>query len=390
MRCYARVVLCLLWVLDSAQARSSWQYADAKWKDGFLPVSVAPPYQAGDWKIESTRDLLSVLLPVIANHLETGYVRNQLRTFENFFDLSSLGAWIVVTPHDHLHKMQRFFSYELHKDVPGIRPDLFQVVEDGHCASELMPDSPYKDLTLWPGWTRQQVVKLACANLMQTPFYLVLDADVFVARHTQAPDLFVTQDCDSHLHNVCNADRSLSYRCKNDCYPMLGEQEDWHMRWWRNSAETLQLDVPFDWEYAIGVTPQILATDISLQLGQYIMHRFKVDSWVAFLLDVFAEKNHHQWEANHELQHDPAWTEYSIYYLFAKHAGVFERYHAAATVLQSSAVWTWEQYEQWEPCRDTFDSYTGFLSLVQSNLKVPAETIWSKMQQCWQNKTRSS
>lgn len=382
--------LCLLWTFALTQTQSSWQYSDAEWKDGFAPVSEAPQFQPGNWKIHSSQDLLSILLPVVPKHLEFGYMRNQLRTFDKFFDLASLGAWVVVTPHDHLQSMQHFFSYELQKALPGIRPDLFRVVEDGQCASELLPDSAYKDLASWPGWTRQQVVKLACANLMQTPFYLVLDADVFAAQPAHALDLFVMENCHPQLHQVCNKDQQVAYRCKNDCYPMLGEQEDWHMRWWRNSAETLQLDVSFDWEYAIGVTPQILATDISLQLGRYIANRFQVDSWVAYLLDVFAAKNHRQWEANHDLQHDPAWTEYSLYYVFAQHAGVFDMYHTSAPVLQPSAVWTWEQYEQWEPCRDTFGSSSGYLSLVQSNLKVPAETIWNKVQLCWQNETEAS
>ncbi len=155
------------------------------------------------------------------------------------------------------------------------------------------------------------------------------------------------------------------------------------MRWWRNSAETLQLDVLFDWEYAIGVTPQILATDISLQLAQYIQNRFQVDSWVAYLLEVFADRNQRNWDANHELQHDPAWTEYSIYYTFAQHAQVFEKYHATSVVLQQSAVWTQEQYDEWEPCQDTFDVDYGYLSLVQSNLKIPAEAVWDRMQPCW-------
>lgn len=390
MKCQGICCLCLLWSLAPRPTHSSWQYPDADWKESFASVTEAPQFQPRNWTIHSTKDLLSVLLPVVPKHLEFGYMRNQLRTFDKFFDLASLGAWLVVTPHDGLHRLQRFFHHELHKDLPGIRRDLFKVVEDGQCASELLPDSAYKDLTLWPGWTRQQVVKLACAHLMQTPYYLVLDADVFAARPTHVLDLFVTQDCHSTLHSVCNEEQQTAYRCKNDCYPMLGEQEDWHMKWWRNSAQTLQLNVSFDWEYAIGVTPQILATDIALQLGQYVANRFQIDSWVAYLLDVFADQNHRQWEANHELQHDPAWTEYSLYYIFAQHAGVFEMYHASAPVLQYRAVWTWEQYEQWEPCRDTFDSSSGFLSLVQSNLKVPAETVWNRMQSCWLNDTKAS
>ncbi|KAL0021915.1 hypothetical protein WJX79_004028 [Trebouxia sp. C0005] len=309
MRWVGGVLWCLVWGFARTQGQSTWRYPDANWKEGFRPTADAAKFQHGHWDIDSGRELLSILLPVVPNHLEFGYMRNQLRTFHSLFDLESIAAWLIVTPHDHLQSMQRFFSYEVHKDLPGVKADLFQVVEDG--------------------------------------------------------------------------------QCKNDCYPMAGGEEDWHMRWWRNSAETLQLDVRFDWEYAIGVTPQILATDISLQLGQYIQNRFQVDSWVAYLLEVFADRNQRNWDANHELQHDPAWTEYSIYYVFAQHAQVFEIYHATSIVLQQSAVWTQEQYDTWEPCHDTFDAGYGYLSLVQSNLKLPAEAVWARMQQCWHSTRKS-
>ena len=40
--------------------------------------------------------------------------------------------------------------------------------------------------------------------------------------------------------------------------------------WWKGTAKTLQLSVPIDWREAIGVTPQVLATDISVKLGEFI------------------------------------------------------------------------------------------------------------------------
>ena len=39
------------------------------------------------------------------------------------------------------------------------------------------------------------------------------------------------------------------------------------------------LQVPYDWRNAIGVTPQVLSKDISLQLGEYIKDRFNTESW---------------------------------------------------------------------------------------------------------------
>lgn len=70
---------------------------------------------------------------------------------------------------------------------------MFRVVHDGECAPELMPGTDYSETPKqWKGWIRQQLVKLSCARLMHTPFYLIMDSDVFVARPMTALNLFET------------------------------------------------------------------------------------------------------------------------------------------------------------------------------------------------------
>ena len=55
---------------------------------------------------------------------------------------------------------------------------------------------------------------------------------------------------------------------------------------WNNTALNLQLDVRMDWGCTPGVTPQIMATHISLQLGHWLNSRFQTCCWHGLLLDI--------------------------------------------------------------------------------------------------------
>ena len=78
----------------------------------------------------------------------------------------------------------------------------------------------------------------------------------------------------------------------------------------------------------------------------------------------------------------PAWTEYTLYFLFARHAQLYDKYHQEGTILQWRSVWDLAAFEKWEPCRDTFEWDLGYMSLVQSRMKLDPDVIWQKMQPC--------
>ena len=78
----------------------------------------------------------------------------------------------------------------------------------------------------------------------------------------------------------------------------------------------------------------------------------------------------------------PAWTEYTLYFLFARHAQLYDKYHQEGTILQWRSVWDLAAFEKWEPCRDTFEWDLGYMSLVQSRMKLDPDVIWQKIQPC--------
>ena len=57
------------------------------------------------------------------------------------------------------------------------------------------------------------------------------------------------------------------------------------LQWLLETSKTLQLSVPLDWRAALGVTPQIISTDVAQQLGAWIEHRFRQKSWTEYLLE---------------------------------------------------------------------------------------------------------
>lgn len=226
-------------------------------------------------------------------------------------------------------------------------------------------------------------VKLSCAHMVTTPYYLVLDTDVFFVKPFGAAELFRTSEC-SMLSAVCDKAGKVSYQAKNDIYPIFNRTED-QLIWMEASALTLQMAVPLDWREAIGVTPQVLAKDISLQLGQFIQDRFATDSWTKFLLDELFYRYKINYRELGQVWRPP-WTEYDLYWIYATYACVWDKYHAAGTVLQEKAIWSQQDFDFWQPCRDTFQTQdAGYFNLVQSRMALDPILIWDKISVCFQS-----
>ena len=83
-------------------------------------------------------------------------------------------------------------------------------------------------------WVRQQVVKLACARHITTPFFIVIDADMFAVHPFKASDVFHHLPCDDEVV-VCDASGQVGFRSKNDVeltgYDMANKSRAWHQEW---------------------------------------------------------------------------------------------------------------------------------------------------------------
>ncbi len=95
-----------------------------------------------------------------------------LRSLEAF--MTGLGTLYVITPDDQL---------ACAPSLAGSRKFAIQVVGERLLVPEM------ESFFYLPGWYKQQLVKLAASQLVSTPFYLTLDADVICTRRVSPSDL---------------------------------------------------------------------------------------------------------------------------------------------------------------------------------------------------------
>ena len=152
----------------------------------------------------------------------------------------------------------------------------------------------------------QMLTKIGVAQLVSTTFYLVLDCDVIATRHTTYADLVP-------------GGRAL----------IVGEQYPYHRhesRWWEAADEILQAKgcVSRQAGRVIGVTPALLATEVSRGLQRYISEaqattvEGAVEGWDEALFRL--------------RRYNLDWTEYTLYWTYACKAGLAEAMHTTSAL----------------------------------------------------------
>lgn len=136
-------------------------------------------------------------------------------------------------------------------------------------------------------WYIQQVLKLAVHKFIETEFYMIFDSDIICCREFSTSSFL--KDNKSFV----------SYTKSKNCYD-----------WAKGSSIILQVEAPSPDTLIMNITPNIFATDIAKKLLKYIEDMYKSPADI-FLLD-------------HTEVH---WSEYTLYYLFARHSGIFNKMH---------------------------------------------------------------
>jgi hypothetical protein len=160
------------------------------------------------------------------------------------------------------------------------------------------------------GWYKQQILKLASSELVQTPWYLTLDADVLCVRPLDLGFLFPDG-------------RAIWQR----------ERADVHAEWWAGSAEILRpkARVAPD-QNVFGVTPALMHTASTRDLVRRLGSLFPDESWPVALSKLKSLD----------------WTEYSLYWLHVLDSGrVADLYSDSDFCLyHSNSVWFLDQVSE--------------------------------------------
>lgn len=161
-------------------------------------------------------------------------------------------------------------------------------------------------LNLWPrpnlGWFRQQLIKFAAHQHVNTPFYMALDADVIFARPFRVHDLISSQ------HGL------LATIHRQDLQELLHDEVAQHeitVREYRvaQAEQVLKLQRPsLCRDYWTSETPVLLNRTIVARMANHLQTIWD-QPWQEALLS-----------------HLP-WTEYNLYIVFAEATGLLSQHH---------------------------------------------------------------
>jgi hypothetical protein len=193
-----------------------------------------------------------------------------------------------------------------------------------------------------PGWRRQQIVKLTVAELVETRFYLTLDADVMFTRQIGYGD--VTRDGRAWF-----------------CVRRTGVHADW-LRW----SERVLLRRGDGAHYA--VTPSILATEC--------VHRL-----LAHIVSLPAPAGRPRWpDAATALLARWPWTEYTLYGIYATSEGLLETHHWLRPIaLYGNSLWRGDDLAAWDPAQSFTPDSRRFFTVIQSNAGFSPDAVLQRV-----------
>lgn len=190
---------------------------------------------------------------------------------------------------------------------------------------------------------------------------------------------------DGHVGYLGRQETNLRHPTDN---PDGESQHDWEV----NSLRVLNLTNLY-LPKAMGVTPQVLSRSLCRKLADYLTQHFVSNvtstKYVGYGRQ-FPAVTTWRWYLLHEIMvsilrnEATAWTEYDLYYLYAVHAGLWDKYHKSDmfTCWQLN-VWHKDEFASWDPCKHAQEKdYVGHWFVVQSQMQVPASVIWNRLERC--------
>lgn len=184
------------------------------------------------------------------------------------------------------------------------------------------------------GWYKQQILKLAAARIVPTPWYLTLDADVMLRRAVSADEL--VRDGRAVFHS---------------------ERAAYHWKWWMASRAILRSPVQLDPETrTMGVTPEVLHRETALELLAEIGRRNGAPEAERFLFE----------------NRDAGWSEYTLYWLFVLERQLQDRLYRRDGPMYEMA-WQPEHLTALAGRREDEPSAGPRFFILQSTLELPID-----------------
>ena len=258
------------------------------------------------------QERLSLVLPLTFSEIVPGGLENRWRqipnhgvrertlllfdTLERFIDLSLVETVWIICPARDLLEISTLLSF-----LSG--NERFQILEE--TSVSLMIDEVFCSMdqrSPISGWSLQQIIKLAAANIVKTSYYMTLDSDLFFLRTALRNDLFHDQKA------IVNVE---TYDVYKRLYKARFAEVELHRkrRRYKLSASILDYHRCDDLKDTFyGETPVLLHTSTVQYLMAHISERMATPWTLALYSTV-------------------GWSEYSLYFQFAEMVGSLNLVH---------------------------------------------------------------
>ena len=277
---------------------------------------------------------IDAVLPLVRDDLDRA--RILLASLDRYFSI--LGNLWIVTPDEDEDSVRAAF---------GDADRRFVIAE-----SSLV--SAVDTLDVRPsGWFVQQLIKLAIADVIDTDFYLTLDADVICIGSASIDDFIV-------------AGRAVTNR-------RTGTQFEPQ---WYDWAERV-LDLPRS-RFVHGVTPAVLSVDAVRALQSFLGAKWGRDPTTP---SYAAESE--RWQ-RYLLSNLP-WTEYTLYFSYLEATGSYDAYHfpgeSGADTIYGNSIWLPHQrLDEWDAAAVFAQDVPYQFVVIQSNHPaISTADVWEKV-----------
>jgi len=283
-----------------------------------------------------------------------------LDSFSRFFDPQCLWEFIIVTPSGDEKAVKKAIR-------PKFSQSKLRILNETLLCPEFL-ENPDTSNT-WPkpnkGWYRQQLIKLAIHEQVRTPFYMTVDADVIFSRPFSANSLI--KDGKAILNTQYANDYRQLYR-----EDIANKEIRIRRERYKEAERILKIRCPDQFlERWYGETPVLLSKELVQSLTSHIGESWN-RPWRQVLLNQLP------------------WTEYALYFEYAEHTGLLEKYYYRGDMdaLLSLSDSLWQPYENYRIPR-SLDNWNvdnafsnqgqGIAVVVQSYLGYPVKDVRNKV-----------
>ncbi|MES3152088.1 DUF6492 family protein [Sphingomonas faeni] len=257
-------------------------------------------------------------------------------SLRHFAGASLFDRILIVVPHDEFEAAQHYAK--AWSDFPVVVVDestRFAAFKDFNAPHQIRP------------WHRQQIIKLAAGEMVDTEYFMVFDPDVFALRPFDEATLLPGGRALTHYQSRAR-----------------------EARYWEASGALLGVEPHLE-RSALWWTPTLLSSTLCRSLHRRLEEQYSED-WMRVLLARYMVD----------------WTEYTLYWLNAEREGLLDTYHAPPLpgmpeLHADESVWfagrDGQGLANWDAAKHLGDDGQGLFAVIQSNTRISPTTIADKL-----------